>query len=209
VIETALRLMDDEGLEAVTMRRLGRELGVEAMSLYNHVEDKEDLLDALATRIMSEFRFPPEDASWREAAWAGAHEWRRILRAHPHAIELFAHRSKPVTSVEGLAPMEFALDLLRRAGLTDEQAVWAFHAIGGFIMGFVMLELGVLFGGTDAAEAPSPEALARTMPVDQLPAIRACLAYLCNAGDVDEQFDFGLEIMLAGLGARFGVPASS
>ena len=66
VIETALALMDDEGLEAVTMRRVGRELGVEAMSLYNHVEDKEDLLDGICEHVMSGFRFPEPSDDWAE-----------------------------------------------------------------------------------------------------------------------------------------------
>src|SRR4030095_14263751 len=72
IIETALRVMDDEGLDAVTMRRIGRELGVEAMSLYNHVEDKDDILEGVTERAMNEFEFPASTGDWSEGARAMA-----------------------------------------------------------------------------------------------------------------------------------------
>src|SRR5437899_10255161 len=89
IIRVALRIMDDEGLHAVTMRRVGRELGVEAMSLYNHVRDKEDIFDGICERVMCEFRFPSDEEDWVATALAGAREWRRLLRVHPNVIQLF------------------------------------------------------------------------------------------------------------------------
>src|SRR3970040_1197614 len=79
VVEAALRVMDAEGLEAVSMRRLAREGGVEAMSLYNHVRDKDDLIDAICVRVMQDFRFGDPDAPWLERAGFAAREWRRVL----------------------------------------------------------------------------------------------------------------------------------
>src|SRR4029453_9178029 len=83
IIETALRVMDDEGLEAVTMRRIGRELGVGARSPYNHVENKDDLLEGVPERAMNEFEFPASTGDWAEDARAMAREWRRLLGLHP------------------------------------------------------------------------------------------------------------------------------
>ena len=94
IIETALRVMDDEGLEAVTMRRIGRELGVEAMSLYNHVEDKDDILEGVTERVMNEFEFPDSTGRWAEDARAMSREWRRLLALHPSVCQLLAERHK-------------------------------------------------------------------------------------------------------------------
>jgi AcrR family transcriptional regulator len=105
VVRTALRLMDTEGLEAVTMRRVGRELGVEAMSLYNHVHDKEDLLDGVAEAAMGEFRFEPGDGDdWVAQARAAARSWRTLLKTHPNLMSLLLERKHPLSSPRRAAP---------------------------------------------------------------------------------------------------------
>src|SRR5262249_43332556 len=81
IVRAALRIMDEEGLQAVSMRRIGRELGVEAMSLYNHVRDKDDILDAICEEVLTEFRVPAE-TELAPAARAAASEYRRLLLAH-------------------------------------------------------------------------------------------------------------------------------
>ena len=81
VIDAALKVMDAEGLDAVSMRRVAREVGVEAMSLYNHVEDKDDLLRGICDRVMGGFEFPQETGDWVERCKAGARAWRRLLQA--------------------------------------------------------------------------------------------------------------------------------
>src|SRR3954467_12682736 len=101
VIEAALGVMDTEGLDAVTMRRVGRELGVEAMSLYNHVRDKDDILDGIAEEGLGEFEVPSAEA-WDEAARAAAREFRRLLLAHPGVMTLLTERDKPFTSSDSL-----------------------------------------------------------------------------------------------------------
>src|SRR6478672_6853055 len=78
IIRAALRVMDEEGLEAVTMRRIGRELGVEAMSLYNHVRDKEDIFDGITETVLGGLRVPTAD-DWAESARLTAREFRRVL----------------------------------------------------------------------------------------------------------------------------------
>src|SRR5205085_4540353 len=93
VVDAALRLMDAEGLEAVSMRRLGRELGVEAMSLYNHVRDKDDLLESICEQVMAEFAFPEPAEDWVETGRRAARSWRRLLKDHPNVITLFAERT--------------------------------------------------------------------------------------------------------------------
>jgi TetR/AcrR family tetracycline transcriptional repressor len=212
VIAAALSIMDDEGLDAVTMRRIAREVGVEAMSLYHHVRDKEDLLDGVCAMVMREFRYPDEDRPWIDVARDGAREWRRVLREHPNVIALWADRQRPMTELEALMPMEFALRVIARAGIDDREGVLVFNVLGGYIMGVVMMEVGAMFSaGTSQVGAPSgshavhsklpDEAFARLLPAETLPCLVAALPHLAEC-DPDEQFEFGLDLLLAGIASR-------
>jgi len=200
VIEAALQVMDEEGLEAVTMRRIGRELGVEAMSLYNHVDDKEDILGGICEMVMTEFRFPEPSDDWTETARLGAHEWRRLLKAHPNVIRLFAERRKMASSVDALGPMDFALGIFRRAGLAGEDVVKAFHAFGGYIQGFIMMEIGPMFDVDDDEHSHMHEEVAAAIPADRLPNLAAAFPHF-HGCDPEEQFDYGLELLIEGLRA--------
>lgn len=203
ILRAALDVMDEEGLEAVTMRRLGHELGVEAMSLYNHVEDKETLLDGVCELVMAEFEFPTPSADWAENCRRGAREWRRLLQTHPDVMRLFAGNRHPARSVDSLRPMEYALRIFRDAGLSDRDTAQAFHAFGGYIQGFVMMEQGSIAGGTDEAHVKAHQELAATLEPDEFVALLASAPYFAEC-DPDEQFEFGLELLIAGLRSRTG-----
>jgi AcrR family transcriptional regulator len=200
VIEAALRVMDQEGLEAVSMRRVAREVGVEAMSLYHHVEDKEDLLDGICELVMAEFDFPERVDDWAENCRRGARAWRRLLQAHPAVMRLFAEQRGPVRSIDSMRPMEFALEILRGAGLSDRDTAQAFHAFGGYIQGFVMMELGSIAGGSDEEHMKMHAELAAAMP-GEFPALQAVSKYFADC-EPDEQFEFGLELLIRGLEAK-------
>jgi AcrR family transcriptional regulator len=212
IVEAALHIMDEEGLDAVSMRRVAREVGVEAMSLYNHVRDKEDLLDGVCALVMCDFRYPDEDRPWIEVARDGAREWRRVLREHPNVIALWAERQRPMTELEALMPMEFALRVITRAGMDPREGVLVFNVIGGYIMGVVMMEVGAMFSAGTArcgktvdlgavhAKLPEEE-LAPFLPAEQLPCLVAAMPHLAEC-DPDEQFDYGLDLLLAGIEAR-------
>jgi AcrR family transcriptional regulator len=205
VIRTALRIMDEEGLESVTMRRIGRELGVEAMSLYNHVRDKEDILDGVCEEVLAEFRVP-ESRDWGEAARLGAREYRRLLLAHPNVITLMSDRKGPFTNPDSLRAYEFALDLFRSLGLSEADSVKAFHAFGGYILGYVTMELGPMLGGPeDEAHLQAHERMAAVLQSADLPRLREALPHLMEC-DVEEQFDFGLDLLIDGLRARAASP---
>ncbi|MBI3648718.1 MAG: TetR/AcrR family transcriptional regulator, partial [Actinobacteria bacterium] len=191
IVETAMRIMDLEGLEAVTMRRVGRDLGVEAMSLYNHVRDKEEILDAITERVMAEFRVPEPTASWTDDARVAAREWRRLLQEHPNALRLFAEREKPMANPEAFRPMESALEILRRAGLSDRDSVQAFHAFGGYIFGFVLMELGMMLR-PEAGGAHEHEQLGRLLSESGFTNLSSAFPYFADCS-TDEQFEFGLD----------------
>src|SRR5262245_4221437 len=114
IVEAALVVMDTEGLDALSMRPVAREVGVEAMALYNHVEDKDDLLRGICDRVMADFEFPEETGDWADRCRAAARSWRRLLQAHPDIMRLFAETHGPApTSVDSLRPMEYAMRLLQ------------------------------------------------------------------------------------------------
>ena len=201
VIEAALRVMDTDGLEAVSMRRVAREVGVEAMSLYNHVRDKDDLLDGVRLRVFSEFAFPeldPQDPyeNGRRVAMA----WRDLLNAHPNMLELLAEEHAPPSSLEAFAAMEVALAVLRSMGVPDSEMVQVFHAFGGYIQGYTMMEHQMDFqkhgGPAGLAE------LARRIDPSVLPCVAAALPYMADC-DLNEQFSLGLDLMLQGIRARY------
>jgi AcrR family transcriptional regulator len=201
IIGAALRIMDEEGLEAVTMRRIGRDLGVEAMSLYNHVQDKEDILDGICEHVLAKFRIPQVE-DWVESARLGAREFRRLLLAHPNVIRLMTDRKSAFTNAESLRAYEFALDRFRTAGLSQADSVKAFHAFGGYIFGFVMMELGLMVGGPeDEAHAQAHEEMARLLASADLPRLREALPYIIDC-DIEEQFEFGLDLLIQGIRAR-------
>jgi AcrR family transcriptional regulator len=206
IVDAALRVMDDEGLEAVSMRRIAREVGVEAMSLYHHVADKDDLLQGVCERIMSGYEFPDHGGDWAEKVRAGARAWRKLLQAHPDVMKLFAETHGPdPRSPDSLKPTEFALGLLRDAGLSDRDTVQAFHAFGGYIQGFVMME-----GGSIEKSHHDPEAHQRMIemiPADAFPVLSAVGRYFSECG-ADEQFEFGLDLMIRGLRSRAAASAS-
>jgi AcrR family transcriptional regulator len=206
IIQAALQIMDEEGLEAVSMRRIGRELGVEAMSLYNHVRDKEDILDSICEAVLAEFRIP-DAHEWAEGARLAAREYRRLLLAHPTVITLMSDRKRPFTTAESLRAYEFALEVFRTAGLSEADSVKAFHVFGGYILGFVTMELGMMVGGPEDEEhAMAHLEMARLLATADLPRMREAMPHFMNC-DVVEQFEFGLDLLIEGIRARIAVTA--
>jgi TetR/AcrR family tetracycline transcriptional repressor len=171
---------------------------VEAMSLYNHVRDKEDLLDGVAEAALAEFAVEPDAGDWLAQGRAAAHQWRTLLKQHPNVMTLLVERKHPITSPDAIRPTEIALQILRRAGLSERDTVYAFQAIGGYIFGFVMMEIGNVAPGRPGAADVGPE-------LEQLRAEFPCFAALfpwMARCDMDETFDFGLDLLLEGIRAK-------
>ena len=203
--EAALRVMDAEGLEAVTMRRIGRELGVEAMSLYNHVEDKDDILNGVTELVFTRFDYPPFTGEWLEDAKAMAREWRRLLGLHPSVCQLLAERHKPLEGLASFRAMDAALGLLRSAGLSDRDAAQAFNALGSYILGYVTMEQGLMLGN-DEDHAKQHDLAMDALKGSGLDNVVACLPHFA-ACSTDQQFEFGLDLIFRGI--RAGVAGSA
>ena len=139
VCREALALVDEEGLEALTMRRLGARLGVEAMSLYRHVQDKADLLDALHAAVLGDLQ--PEGVTgddWRALLGGLCRALRSALLRHPHVLPLFTTR--PVTAPEGLATLERVGAAFARAGFGPAESEQAIYVTGMFTIGHAIFD---------------------------------------------------------------------
>ena len=202
ILEAATRVMDADGLEAVTMRRLGRELGVEAMSLYNHVPSKEALLSGILETVMGQFELPRHDGDWLERLRGLALAYRRLLLAHPNVLSLFAeHRH---LDPDCLRPIELTLEALRSGGLSVEETTTAYHMLVGYVQGHAMLETAGLMAGDPGPEhAAEHDAFLRMLPPDRFPRMAEMLPYLKQC-DHEAEFEYGLDVLLAGLDAKLG-----
>src|SRR5215213_8284019 len=183
ILEAAVRFVDREGLEALSMRKLGSELGVEAMSLYNHVPNKDALLDGMVEVLLGEMEVPPEDEGWERRVREGYRAFRGLAHEHPNVFPLLVTR--PPDTMDGVWLVEEFLKTLRGAGFDPETALYAFRALSSYASGYAMEPAGARLG----AVALSP---------DEYPHIHELDAPLREV-DHDAEFEFGLDVILAGL----------
>lgn len=204
VLRTAVELADAEGVESLSMRRLGRELGVEAMSLYNHVANKDDLLDGLADIIVGEIEVPSEEGDWKAAMRRRAISARAALTRHPWAAGLIESRTNP--SAPRRRYPDAVIGILRRAGFSIQTAVHAFFVLDSYIYGFALQEKS-LPSGTPEELAAMSELVLRELPPGEYPYLHEAIVghVLASGFDYADEFEFGLDLILDGLeGLRDG-----
>jgi AcrR family transcriptional regulator len=198
VVGAAVALADREGIAALSMRRLGKEVGVEAMSLYNHVTGKSDLLDGMVDAVFAEIDFPTEGSDWKAAMRSRAHSARNVLTGHPWAIGLLDSRTTPGPAT--LAHHESVIGTLRRAGFTIEMAAHAFAALDSYTYGFVLQETAVPFEDPGQASALAQQMI-ELIPADDYPNLHDMATdHVMKPGyDFGDEFGFGLGLVLDGL----------
>lgn len=150
IITAALELVDAGGMEALSMRAIGAKLGVQAMSLYNHVANKEAVLDGLHERLMLEFHLDTGGTDWSDVLRAGARSYRQLARAHPQAFVLLATR--PLTTADEVVRVAPLLELMGRAGYGITQRVLLLNVFFTSLNGILLAEVGPVPGHSDAAE---------------------------------------------------------
>ena len=151
MIEAAIGLADAQGIDALSMRRLAHELGVEAMSLYYYVPSKRDILDAIADRVVAEIELPDATTPWKPALRRLALSAHDAFTRHPWAASLVLSGSG--TSPARIAYMEAILGTLRRAGFSAAMTDHGYHAIESHIMGFALWEVGMDLGSSEELAA--------------------------------------------------------
>jgi len=197
VLRAAVEYADTRGLEALSMRELGRSLGVEAMSLYNHVTNKADVLDGIVDLVVGEIELPAPMVEWREAMRLRAKSALKAFRSHPWATALI---DSHMGAGEGrLRYLETILGVLRRAGFTPEHAIRAFSLIDSYIYGFIRQSLNI--ASVDNGDASAAEAFLRMLPADEYPYLAEMAAMQAAKPGYDEEsdFDFGLNLILDAL----------
>jgi AcrR family transcriptional regulator len=198
ILESALALADENGIDAISMRKLGQQLGFEAMSLYNHVANKDDLLDGMVDLVLAEMEAPrPEEglAGIRTAA-ISAHE---ALRRHPWAAGLLMTpaRVRPLR----LAFMDGLLGALRGAGFSPETTYHAYHVIDAHIIGFSLWQSTHDFTLPNEITDDLRGFLDRMLPVETYPDLHAHGMQHLEPGPLEDTsaFEYGLDLLLAGL----------
>ncbi|BFU44941.1 TetR/AcrR family transcriptional regulator C-terminal domain-containing protein [Krasilnikovia sp. MM14-A1004] len=198
VLRAAVALADQGGLAALTMRKLGEAVGVEAMSLYTHVSGKDDLLDGMIDVVFGEIEPPGADGDWRGAMRRRAISVRAALSRHRWAIGLMESRTTP-----GPATMrhhDAVLGCLRAGGFSIALAGHAYSVLDSYIYGFALQERGLPFD-TPEETAELAQAMLAQFPADTYPHLAEfTVGHVMRPGyDYGEEFTYGLDLILDGL----------
>jgi AcrR family transcriptional regulator len=208
IVHTAIALADAGGTESLTMRRLGVELGVEAMSLYHHVANKADLLDGMIDGVFAEIDLPTDGTGWREAMRRRAISAREALRRHPWAVGLMESRAAPGPA--NLRHHDTVLGTLRRAGFSIELAAHAYSALDSYIYGFSMQAPSLPFDAGEETEQVVQAIMARFATGEYPHLAELATEHVLQPGyDYDDEFTFGLDLILDGLDRTLRGPAQA
>jgi AcrR family transcriptional regulator len=201
VLRVAVQIADKNGIESLTMRNLAQRLGVEAMTLYHYVANKDDILKDIVDLVVSEIEAPSEGGDWRAALRRSAISAHQVLLRHPWACSLMMSPAR--IGPARLRYMESLLGRLREAGFSAEMTHHAYHALDSHILGFTMWEVGY---STGIKELPDSGAtLRRQMSLDEYPYLVEHMGQHGKPSRGDGEFRFGLDLILNGLEKiRFG-----
>ena len=194
VLGAAVVLADEGGIESLSMRKLGQELGVEAMSLYNHVANKDDILDGIVDVVSSEVDVPSKEGDWRAEIRHSAISAHAVLLRHPWACSLAVSRSKVGRSK--LRYVDAMVGSLRNAGFSSQLAHNAMHAIESHIYGFTLQELSFP-QDVEAMGSEVAALLIRRQGVNEYPDLSKVV--LESVHDDQTEFEFVLDLILDGL----------
>ena len=209
VLCTALTLIDSEGLEALTMRRLGQELGRDPMSLYRYAENRAALLDGVSELVLNELAIFPDNPDWQAQLRRIAHDLRDLALRHPNVVPLLVTR--PLSTPLGLRPLgtlrplEQILSLLIDAGFAPSDALHVYRAYYGYLYGHILNELQEFIVDPEENEALLRLGLHR-LPAKDFPRLRALAPVLADY-DGKAELDEGITILLTGLAARLSPKA--
>ncbi len=196
VLRAAIRLAEEGGLDAVSMRKLGQALRVEAMSLYKHVANKDDILNGIVDLVMSDFEVPAREVDWKTAIRRSAISAHQALLRHPWAGSLI--ESRPTAGPARLRYLDAVIGVLSAAGFSMPLAIRAIMALDSYTYGFALQELAWPF---DLKNVPQVAAtFTRGLPADEYPNLLAMAEMATSApGGVPVDFEFGLDLILDGL----------
>jgi AcrR family transcriptional regulator len=208
VLSTALAIIDRDGADALTMRRLARALDRDPMILYRHAPNKAALLDGVAETVLAQLQVDPADPDWAGQLRAVARDYRQLSLAHPNIVPLLVTR--PLATPLGLRPrgtlrpLENILALLTGAGFSGPDALHIYRALFGFLHGHILNELQELVENPDETDDLLRLGLHR-LPIKDFPLLRS-LAPALASYDGAAELERGLDILLAGLTTTLTLP---
>lgn len=202
VVAAGIELADRDGLESISMRRLAQELGVEAMSLYTHVRNKDDLLDGMVDAVIGQIPTNAEDGDWKTSLRRLALAARGVVLTHPWAPRPIESRTNPGPAA--LYYINTVLGILREGGFTVAQAHHALHILGSRLLGFTQ-DLFDDSGDVDPETAAGLVAeLGATLPHVVEMALAVTHQGALGPCDDDMEFEFGLDFILDSLDRLHG-----
>ena len=201
VLERAVELADEIGIEAFTMRKLAGALDVKPMTIYHHVDGKEQIIDGMVDLVFGEILLPPTDLDWKPAIRARCVSAREVLNRHWWAAPLMETRTSPGPAT--ITHHDAVIGCLRRGGLSLQMTAHAYAILDGFLYGFSMQEASLPFLG-DEASVPLDELANQMMeafPADAYPHfVEFTVQHALQPGyDFGDSFEFGLDLILDGL----------
>ncbi|MFE3800133.1 TetR/AcrR family transcriptional regulator C-terminal domain-containing protein [Nocardia tengchongensis] len=201
ILDAAIRVADRGGAEAITMRRVAQELGVEAMSLYHHVPNKDAMLDGVVDAVFAAIELPPPVADWRDALRERAGSARAVLSRHTWALGLLDSRRTPGPAT--LRHHDAVLGVLRTAGFTLPLAAHAVSLLDSYIGGYVLQEANLPITTPADVNEVAADVLDQ-LPPGEFPYLRELIVdYACQPGyDHTAEFDYGLDLILDALEQR-------
>lgn len=210
VLRAALEFVDANGLAALSMHKLGAELGVQGMSLYSHVENKDALLDGIVEAMTAQTAPPPDDgAAWPDALRLLAREIRGMILRHPAAAPLLV--SRPVMTTRQLQQVDGYLRLLMRQGFTEDRAVEVLRTLHGYALGFALVEANLVACGPGGPwpddELSRMRRVTEMVPRDAPDHLLRLAMLFCGQCDMGEQFELGVDLMIRGLDCGGAGPA--
>jgi AcrR family transcriptional regulator len=195
VLRAALELADAEGIEALSMRRLAKELGVEAMSLYNHVANKNEILGGIIDLVAGEFDLPADESDWKTAMRRNAISSRDVLLRHRWATSIW------MTQGGGPARLrngDWMLRTLREAGFSPELIYHAFHILESYVLGYTLQQLNFPYTGEELAGLAAD--FLKQIPVEDYPDLVEHIHQHIEPHDEETSgFELGLDLILDGL----------
>src|ERR1051326_7423969 len=201
VLRAALKLADRDGIASLSMRRLGEELGIEAMSLYNHVKNKDDLLDGLIDIVFSEIELP-QDTDWKSCMRRRAISAGDVLARHRWAIGLMESRTTPGGA--NLRHHDAVLRTLREAGFSVEMAAHAYSTLDSYIYGFALQQATLPFETNEQLHAVA-ETMMQQFTADYPYLTEITTELVARPGySFADEFEFGLDLLLDGLEQHIG-----
>ncbi len=209
IVDAALAILDADGVDALTIRRLGQELGTGAASLYWHIAGKDELGELVYDRIMGELELPdPDPSHWEDQLKDLARQTYRLMLSHNDAVRLSIGR--PPAGPNTLRIVEWMLALMRGAGIPDQPAAFFGNTLGRFLDASVFEDSTAASpdngGGLDQDGGEMMREYWARLPADRFPNLTA-LANTTFAGDAEALFEFGLDLLVRGLAAYRKPPA--